>query len=553
MPIPSSIDDLDPVAANNSPSGSDSPVDGDNFLRAHAAIIKQQSVAYAAGDGPELIGFDADESYSADTVGKKLQQIVHVEDDGAVGDGTTDDEVAVLAAITRGVALGREIHFDGAKTYSIDTNSWTVTAGAKLVTNGCAFKCPFTTTSNTVWMTVGDGCVIDELNLTIPTAVRRDRLLSLGADCVVGDITVTTTDVQATDSLDFAVRVFGGRTSVGVIKVTNYDHPVTVYQADNCRIRGLDLTGYVRGFYTFECADLHVGRSHIRTASANASYTSGHNGVLISSDTLGACHDVTLEDFHIEDCGEHGIRIGGVETQENIFIVRPRIKGAGGCGIKILGTDSITPTDRNGTAYLIDPVCEDIGTGTLNENKCGILVMHADRVRVINPIVRSVDNTYSSYACLRVVATADCSVINPYFEDAQIDGIWLDGAESGDDNDRFTVFGGVCRANGQDGFRVAAGANTVRRFNVDGLALDSNARYGFNIAAGGGSITDSLLKVKVHNNTSGAGACDSSAVFMDVFGLPGATAISGITAGNGSTWHDQTTLNYRKAGAWVAL
>jgi hypothetical protein len=41
MPIPNSIADLSATAASNSPSGSDSPTEGDNYLRALSAIIKQ--------------------------------------------------------------------------------------------------------------------------------------------------------------------------------------------------------------------------------------------------------------------------------------------------------------------------------------------------------------------------------------------------------------------------------------------------------------------------------------------------------------------------------
>jgi hypothetical protein len=41
VPVPTDIGDLDPVAANNSPSGSDQRSQADNYLRAHAAIIKQ--------------------------------------------------------------------------------------------------------------------------------------------------------------------------------------------------------------------------------------------------------------------------------------------------------------------------------------------------------------------------------------------------------------------------------------------------------------------------------------------------------------------------------
>lgn len=46
MPVPSTIADLDAVAANNSPAGSDSAKGTvDDFLRAHAAFIKQNNVA----------------------------------------------------------------------------------------------------------------------------------------------------------------------------------------------------------------------------------------------------------------------------------------------------------------------------------------------------------------------------------------------------------------------------------------------------------------------------------------------------------------------------
>ena len=42
MPVPTSITDLDPTAANNSPAGSDSiGTSLDDYLRSHAAIIKQ--------------------------------------------------------------------------------------------------------------------------------------------------------------------------------------------------------------------------------------------------------------------------------------------------------------------------------------------------------------------------------------------------------------------------------------------------------------------------------------------------------------------------------
>ena len=47
MPIPSSIADLSTTASLNSPSGSDSPTEGDNYIRALSAIIKQADTQMA--------------------------------------------------------------------------------------------------------------------------------------------------------------------------------------------------------------------------------------------------------------------------------------------------------------------------------------------------------------------------------------------------------------------------------------------------------------------------------------------------------------------------
>ncbi len=483
------------------------------------------------------------------------RQAVSLLDFGAIGDGS-DESTKISNAINAAIALGVPLVCEGTKTYTLGTSFLTIAAGLRLITNGCTFSSTFTTTSNTVWLTLGDNCVIDELRISIPTGVRRDRVISIGSGCQIGFLQVSSVDQQATaESNDFAVRVLSAsNVRIGEVRVTNYDRAVTIQTCTDVEIEKLNLTSYVRGLYILDSSDVKVNRAHMRTASANALYTPGHNGVLISCDTVGATHDITLSDFHIEDVGEHGVRVGGPEIIKSVYLVRTHVKTAGGCGIKLLGTDSGTPTNRNETIFIIDPVIEDCGSGVLTSNMCGIVVLYADAVKVTNPTIRKVSKTYSSYAGIRFAGCDDLSITNPGISDAQFDGIFIDGSMTSGDVARLRITGGVSRSNGQDGLRLPGGTNTYRRFNIDGLALDTNGRYGFNLAAGGGAtFVDCLLKVKTYSNTSGAGACDTAAVFMDVFGLPGATAIAGITAGNGSVWHDQTTLNYRKAGAWVAL
>lgn len=56
MPIPTSITDLSASAGSNSPSGGDSPIDGDNFLRAHGAFIRQLYDGITASGYPTLAG-----------------------------------------------------------------------------------------------------------------------------------------------------------------------------------------------------------------------------------------------------------------------------------------------------------------------------------------------------------------------------------------------------------------------------------------------------------------------------------------------------------------
>jgi len=130
MPIPSTIADLSTTAASNSPAGSDPPTDGDNYLRAIQAILKQADNDRIAADasmsallatastiaaGAGLIGYDASLSYTDGlgeflnyTYGRTAAEVTagvtptyyyyppgDVRRYGAVLDGVTDDTAAL--------------------------------------------------------------------------------------------------------------------------------------------------------------------------------------------------------------------------------------------------------------------------------------------------------------------------------------------------------------------------------------------------------------------------------------------------------------------------
>lgn len=87
MPIPTSITDLSSTAGSNSPSGGDSPIDGDNFLRAHAAFIRQLYDGITASGYPTLSGL-ADTTDAA-----KGDALVGVKSTMTATVGTTQHEV----------------------------------------------------------------------------------------------------------------------------------------------------------------------------------------------------------------------------------------------------------------------------------------------------------------------------------------------------------------------------------------------------------------------------------------------------------------------------
>ena len=80
MPIPSAISDLSTTPALNSPAGSESPALVDDYLRTHAAFIKQvdnKAVAINGAAGAANVGYTpAGTGAVATNVQSKLREIV---------------------------------------------------------------------------------------------------------------------------------------------------------------------------------------------------------------------------------------------------------------------------------------------------------------------------------------------------------------------------------------------------------------------------------------------------------------------------------------------
>jgi hypothetical protein len=251
MAVPSSIADLDPVASNNSPSGSEAVGTAlDDYLRAHAAIIKQNGSFTQSGVGAVTR-----------VLQDKMRESVSVLDFGAVGDGVTDDTAAIQEAINSGAA---KVYFPGVSAFYKVTANLTPLSNQTLYGDGAKSKVQTATTNISV-IFVGSGSinvVITDLNI---------RQTAWGVSAYVALVNVfESTYVTVKDC------VFNGMQWSGVL----------LNKSNYCTVQNNSFLGF--GGSVFDSSDVCIyNSSSHNVVSFNMMLGGGYHGVFIQDPTYG--------------------------------------------------------------------------------------------------------------------------------------------------------------------------------------------------------------------------------------------------------------------------
>lgn len=341
----------------------------DLYLRAQLASNTGSTIIGHKGSGTGAV---------TTTVANKIGlDIITPEDYGAVGNGTTDDTTALSNAMTYCNSVGRALTLTPGKTYSfsqltVPDNLTIKGAGAKLRTRTGL-------TGSSISLTLGDNVSVDELYISSPGTEANSYILFMNPGSRVRNLYVFA-DTQRTGE---GIWTRGQDVRIDRLVTNKVDRPIHVNNGDvttpttNFYLGYLECRSYVRGFRATNTDKWFFGDYSMRDRSPNASYTAGHNGILITD-----CQNWSVGSGVIHQSGEHAIRIA-TTTRKTLAgkVGNVYVDSSGGCGFKI-NPVMVYPATNITVASLYGI---DIGDETelgFGENKELIRIAHASDIRI---------------------------------------------------------------------------------------------------------------------------------------------------------------------------
>lgn len=324
MPVPTTIDDLDPDEANNFPIGSDNVFpELDNYLRAHAAFIaelRDRDSAFAltllddttAAEAVATLGLsdttDSDEGAThigykpiyLGSIGRllreKLEDWVSITDFGGVGDGSTNNDDALADATTYMVSLSARKRTLFIPPGQFNFTTWTIPADCdflSVVGSGRMASRLFSTatTAGVVIDCLAQGVHFHDLRLQNEdfdtTTVLRHGIRFQKPDGETADIDAVLSNCELSEFY-YGVEFWGRGLKIDNCLFSICQYPINLNWPDIADyIEGSDtaqkdLTGF-RAFQFTNNRFHSIGQAAIRNEGANAEKI---NGVLVKGSML---------------------------------------------------------------------------------------------------------------------------------------------------------------------------------------------------------------------------------------------------------------------------
>jgi hypothetical protein len=355
--------------------------------------------------------------------------------------GSGPDTFGLQAALN--AAAGRGIVFDQPLTYRFDPPLF-VPDSVRIENNGAEFVMHSSIGPEGA-LTLGQNVTANLVQVRVPAGISVQQVLHLGRNNDIERV-VLKSDVQLNNNLgnlDGALQIRTQHVRVGTAIIERFDKPILVYLASDVVIEHLALRGYVLGAHIRESAFFHLKSGVITEVAPSATFTPGHNGILIEDSTDGV-----VSDMIVYDAGEHAVRVGGNGSSarlafNNIQSIRP-----GGCGLKLRAN----PGQRIRDVQINGLTVVDAGAGSAQPtfNQDGLRLEGCSYVTANGVQVEAQTQTYSAHDGIWVVNSDMVTINGPRVSDAFFNGIDLSESSEGTVNSVFinnpTIL--VCGSNG---------------------------------------------------------------------------------------------------------
>ena len=486
---------------------------------------------------------------------------LHAEDLGVKGNGIADDTDAFHAAASAAATLGVPLVLRGGMTITI--NSYKQLPDHLILhTNGAVFRQQNPSVLRAPVLGFGEhGTVEGGLHVrTLGGEASQGVLLSESGNTRIDyvDVRADSPGAGSANIRDNGLRIMNSNdVRIDRVYVENYSWPVWVELSNDVEFGRLEASSYAKAVHLDSCSHVQIRGGHVYGAAPNSQYAPGYNGLLIEADV--STSNIHVQDFTIEDAGEHGVRVSGPMVQREIYFQNCVAKNSGGSGFKVLG--GTLADGRYNTGITFDN-CKAIDSGQVNQNCCGFLIQMAQHVTLINPEVRRLDKDYSAVEGIRVSGVKHLTISRANVMDTYKYGIRVD--ETCGDVSNVHIDGRVHTTSGQ-GVHLQNPGVVFRNFNLD-VFVENTTVGGSAFYAGRGTAPQdsgawagiNKLRLTISESTPAETAINTNssatalgAFFAEVTGRRGGDpAFRG-----GSTWMDTrlNTFQVRRANVWETV